>query len=96
LAKTYVHRCGRTARAGKEGHAISLLKGGQTRQFDKMRQLIHNTDQVDHNMSIKKHLVRDAILKYRHCVEALRDVLDAEENGELSHVEAINEDFFQT
>ncbi|EEC46778.1 predicted protein, partial [Phaeodactylum tricornutum CCAP 1055/1] len=36
LAKTYVHRCGRTARAGKEGHAISLLKGGQTRQFDKM------------------------------------------------------------
>lgn len=96
LAKTYVHRCGRTARAGKEGHAISLLKGGQTRQFDKMRQLIHNTDQVDHNMSIKKHLVRDAIPKYRHCVEALRDVLDAEENGELSHVEAINEDFFQT
>ena len=28
FAKTYVHRCGRTARAGKEGTAISLLKGG--------------------------------------------------------------------
>ena len=37
FAKTYVHRCGRTARAGKEGEAISLLKGkGQAGHFQKL------------------------------------------------------------
>ena len=28
-AKTYVHRCGRTARAGRKGRAITMLKDGQ-------------------------------------------------------------------
>jgi superfamily II DNA/RNA helicase len=39
FVKTYVHRCGRTARAGKTGEVISLLKGsGQAGQFTKLRQ----------------------------------------------------------
>ena len=39
-AKTYVHRVGRTARANREGHAITLLKSGQVGAFRQMRSLI--------------------------------------------------------
>jgi ATP-dependent RNA helicase DDX51/DBP6 len=92
FAKTYVHRCGRTARAGKKGAAISLLKGGQVVQFAKMRQLIQAPDHVQ-SMGIQKHLVRDAVPKYRQSVLALKEVLDAEENGELSHTEILTQDY---
>ena len=92
FAKTYVHRCGRTARAGKNGAAISLLKGGQVVQFAKMRQLIQAPDSVK-SMGIQKHLVRDAVPKYRQSVQALRDVLDAEENGELSNTEILSKEY---
>ena len=34
--KTYLHREGRTARAGRPGTALTLLKGDQVRHFKKM------------------------------------------------------------
>ncbi len=37
FAKTYVHRVGRTARANRAGHSITLLKKGQVGAFRKMR-----------------------------------------------------------
>jgi ATP-dependent RNA helicase DDX51/DBP6 len=31
--KTYVHRVGRTARAGREGHAFTVLRSEEVRYF---------------------------------------------------------------
>lgn len=91
LAKTYVHRCGRTARASRKGTAITLLKGGQMSLFFRMRRLILAHERVE-SMPVKKNLVRDAVdLYYKHCVKALRDVLDAEGNGELGHTASLED-----
>ena len=40
LARAYVHRVGRTARANRRGFAITLLKEGQAGAFKQMRSLI--------------------------------------------------------
>lgn len=93
FAKTYVHRCGRTARAGKRGTAISVLKGGQVRQFHRMRKLIDDPSRVK-EIAIKKNLVRDAVAHYRACVKALREVIQAEEEGDLSTTEPVPSTFF--
>jgi ATP-dependent RNA helicase DDX51/DBP6 len=90
LAKTYVHRCGRTARASRVGTAISLLKGGQVSQFYRMRQLIQAANRVK-PFSLQKNLVRDAIQEYKFCIKALKAVLDAEEAGELGHSDAVED-----
>jgi len=83
MAKTYVHRCGRTARAGQDGTAIALLKGkGQAGQFGRLRKLIALPERVT-KASVKTSLVRDAIPLYKHCVSRLRDVLAAEDRNEL-------------
>ena len=40
FARSYVHRCGRTARANRFGHCLTLLKEGQVGAFKKMRSQI--------------------------------------------------------
>lgn len=83
MAKTYVHRCGRTARAGQDGTAIALLKGkGQAGQFARLRRLIALPERVARS-SVKTSLVRDAIPLYKQCVSHLREVLAAEDRGKL-------------
>jgi ATP-dependent RNA helicase DDX51/DBP6 len=87
FAKTYVHRCGRTARAGKSGDAITLLKGsGQVGQFAKLRRLIDHPDRVG-TAKVPLKLIRPALPLYKVCVQQLRKVIAAEERGELHQVE---------
>lgn len=92
FAKTYVHRCGRTARAGRTGSAITLLKGGQVAQFFKMRGLIQASDNVQ-GIGVKKGLLKDVIPKYRKCIGSLRKVLEAEARGDLRTTDACLDDF---
>ncbi|GAX23733.1 ATP-dependent RNA helicase DDX51/DBP6 [Fistulifera solaris] len=94
LAKTYVHRCGRTARAGQSGSAISLLKGqGQAGQFWNLRRkLVQGADRVVKNRSLQKHLVRN--VPYQQCLSALKEVLQAEDDGEIRPHELLGEEYY--
>jgi ATP-dependent RNA helicase DeaD len=38
--ETYVHRIGRTARAGREGVAVTLISDSETREFDRIRRAL--------------------------------------------------------
>jgi len=92
FAKTYVHRCGRTARAGRDGRAITILKGGQVSKFLAMRQLIDKPENVSKG-GIRKDLVKEAIPVYQKCVQYLKNVMDAELNNELSPVAPLDKDY---
>lgn len=94
LAKTYVHRCGRTARAGQSGSAIALLKGqGQAGQFWNLRKkLVQGADRVVKNRSLQKHLVRN--VPYQQCLSALKEVLQAEDEGELRPHDPLGEEYY--
>jgi ATP-dependent RNA helicase DDX51/DBP6 len=85
-AKTYVHRCGRTARARNKGAATTLLKGGQVGQFHRMRQLVQQPDRVERR-GIQKGLLQSAMTQYGRCIRALRDVIEAEEDGALNRAD---------
>lgn len=91
-AKTYVHRSGRTARAGTVGTAIVLLKGaGQAGQFRKLRTLIQSPERVITGYKVRKQLVHD--VPYRECLTSLREVLVGEEAGELKPTDPLPIDY---
>jgi hypothetical protein len=44
-------------------------------------------------MGINSNLVRDSFNMCRHCITALKDVLEAKENGELGNTDALAENY---
>lgn len=95
LAKTYVHRCGRTARAFTKGSSISILKKGrQVTYFQKMRNLILSPDRI-RPIKLQKSLVGNVVPMYRQCLLYLKNIIIAEERGELSLTEPIPSEYLQ-
>lgn len=79
-AKTYVHRCGRTARAGREGKAISILSLADEKKFVRMRELIARADHVKEG-GVNKSIVTEAVNAYSWCTSKLQEVIRAEKDG---------------
>jgi ATP-dependent RNA helicase DDX51/DBP6 len=59
FAKTYVHRAGRSARANRSGHCLTLLRKGQVGVFRKMRNEITGSNKSEEMMPKKYKIDRD-------------------------------------
>jgi ATP-dependent RNA helicase DDX51/DBP6 len=88
FAKTYIHRCGRTARANRSGKAITILKRGQIGSFMKMRKLIEFPENVKES-KVRKDLVQSALPLYKSCLRKLKEVMKAEAKEEISPVSTL-------
>lgn len=90
--KTYVHRVGRTARAGRAGTAITLLQRREVRYFKKM---ISTADATVSNYSTKNHeeVINPYINVYQRCLYVLQKVLADETAGNIANNKPVPKDF---
>lgn len=79
-AKTYVHRAGRTARAGRGGHVITLLKQEDVRHFKAMLRKADNSYVKDY--SLEKTVVNGVRDEVREALENMKKMLVIMDNEE--------------
>ena len=79
---TYIHRVGRTARAGRTGTCITLVKHGQLRGlFRLLRKATTNPMQP---LEISQSTFSEILPTYKRCLGQLKSVLATEQRGKLS------------
>jgi len=78
-AKTYVHRAGRTARAGKRGKVITLLRKEDVRHFKDMLR------KADNNYVKDEVLESETLIQARHWVTEALDTMNIDNNGAEMH-----------
>ena len=74
--KTYVHRAGRTARAGKSGKVITLLRNEDVRHFKSMLRKADNTYVKD--TRIEKDRMEEVKGPVEEALASMREALGAE------------------
>jgi ATP-dependent RNA helicase DDX51/DBP6 len=79
-AKTYVHRVGRAARAGRAGVSYALLRSPQVRHFSALLARTHGSPPAKKE-TLPRVLVADAAPRLQACLAALRGVLELERAG---------------
>lgn len=75
--KTYIHRVGRTARAGTEGLAVTLIAPDQIKYFDRMMQTAnkHKVQEIKPDREIEE----ENALNFANVQKKLRKALEVEE-----------------
>ncbi|KAK9154189.1 hypothetical protein Sjap_001669 [Stephania japonica] len=73
--KTYIHRAGRTARAGQAGRCFTLLQSHEVKQFNKMLQKADNKSCSTHSLpadsiELLRPLYISALEKLKECTES--------------------------
>lgn len=79
--KTYIHRVGRTARAGRHGRAVTLVKMGQMKGMLRMLKKAENNKLTPY--PLKKDHMKTMIPRYTQALQQLKETLDAEKAGKL-------------
>jgi superfamily II DNA/RNA helicase len=87
--KTYVHRVGRTARAGRDGHAMTLLVRKEVRHFKQM--LTKAQGSAVQQQSSDRTATGWGLMvpRYRACLQMLPKILAREQQGELRQTRAL-------
>lgn len=75
--KTYVHRAGRTARAGKSGNCYTILATGEAPRFHKMRRKAEEPERVK-PFTFDKSKMEEYIESYNDALGKLKSTLDEE------------------
>jgi len=83
--KGYIHRAGRTGRAGKPGTAVSILTTNQVGIFKQMLSGAHKT--VPNIEQMELHATANAV-DYVDQLEKLTEILEKEKNESLERTKA--------
>uniref|UniRef100_H3GNQ4 ATP-dependent RNA helicase n=1 Tax=Phytophthora ramorum TaxID=164328 RepID=H3GNQ4_PHYRM len=79
--KTYIHRVGRTARAGRHGRSVTLVKMGQTKGM--MRMLKKADSNKLKPYPLQQEHMKTLIPRYTAALQQLKDTLEAEKAGRI-------------
>ncbi|CAK4070528.1 unnamed protein product [Aphanomyces euteiches] len=80
--KTYIHRVGRTARAGRSGRAVTLVKRGQTKGLYRMLAKANKTELP--TCPIDTEHMKTIVPRYTACLASLKETLAKEKAGHLA------------
>ncbi|GLD91796.1 hypothetical protein PINS_up000329 [Pythium insidiosum] len=80
--KTYIHRVGRTARAGRHGRCVTLVKMGQMKGMLRMLKKADSKKLLPYELD-QPHM-KTLVPRYTQALQLLKDTLDAEKNGKLA------------
>jgi len=83
-AKTYIHRVGRTARAGRKGTCYTLLRSDQVRHFKNMLRRIDNS--FVQPLRFNRPELESKMKLFVSSLELLEKALDADRAGEYMHI----------
>ncbi|ETK80241.1 hypothetical protein F441_14275 [Phytophthora nicotianae CJ01A1] len=79
--KTYIHRVGRTARAGRHGRCVTLVKMGQMKGMMRMLKKADNNKLKPYPLQ-QEHM-KTLVPRYTDALQQLKDTLEAEKAGKL-------------
>ena len=83
---SYIHKAGRTARAGKSGMVVTFLEHKEVYFFKKMVESIGKKDEIEENkhkvkeVKIQKSMLKHLIEDYKNSLEKLKDELEKKSN----------------
>lgn len=84
--KGYIHRAGRTGRAGKPGIAVSVLTPNQVGIF---KQMLSGAHKIVPNIEQMELSTTANALNYQNHLEKLKEILEKEKNEDLERMKAI-------